>query len=153
MMRGAGLTLAMLLGACQENPRVGEYVWVEVEGRKLPAFVVESLGPTRFRVHYEGCDQRTDEDISLERIKGRVRVRPAEAPGPCPGTVVAAKSSGAAVHDPSYKAGDRIRVRWRGSAYPATVVEVVSDKKFLVHYDGHESAWDETIERDRIVEK
>jgi hypothetical protein len=43
-----------------------------------------------------------------------------------------------------------VRVRWRGSVYPANVTQVLAPDTLVVHYQGHEDAWDETINIDRI---
>jgi hypothetical protein len=52
---------------------------------------------------------------------------------------------------PSSRApGDRVRVRWRGSNYVATIVAVEGSGKFLVHYEGYGSEWDEVVPEDRI---
>jgi hypothetical protein len=53
-------------------------------------------------------------------------------------------------HSGQYKVGDRVRVRWRGSIYPANVTKVLAPDTLVVHYQGHEDAWDETINIDRI---
>ena len=50
-----------------------------------------------------------------------------------------------------YKVDDRLRVRWRGSIYRATVLEIMSAEKLKVRYDGHEAAWDEVIDVSRIA--
>jgi hypothetical protein len=47
--------------------------------------------------------------------------------------------------------GDRVRVRWRQSIYPATVTEVRAADAVVVHYHGHEDVWDEVISIDRIL--
>ena len=49
-----------------------------------------------------------------------------------------------------YQAGDRVRVTWRGSAYAAVVLEVQGKDRLLVHYEGHENAWDEVVTLDRV---
>lgn len=150
----AALVVVLVLAtACKEQYRVGEHVLVEWEGKDYPAYIIEKKSQARFRVHYEGYDSRWDEDVTLDRIKGRV-TRPLPAPPP-PDKVaraagVAPKGSGTAPVSP-YKVGDKVRVKWRGSVYSATVVAVLAPDRFLVHYDGHESAWDETIDIDRIV--
>ncbi|MEZ4226958.1 MAG: Tudor-knot domain-containing protein [Polyangiaceae bacterium] len=139
---------------CQEPYRVGEHVWVEWDGRDYPAYILAKRGRSRFRVHYDGYDARWDEDVTLDRIKGRV-TGPATPPPP-PDKVARAsgvtpKAAASAGAPSPYKEGDKVRVRWRGSVYGATVIAVVSSEKILVHYDGHESAWDETISVDRVV--
>jgi hypothetical protein len=37
--------------------------------------------------------------------------------------------------------------------YAATVIGVAAPDRVLVHYDGHESAWDETVSIERIVSR
>lgn len=148
--------LALLVGGCKEPYRVGEYVWVEWEGRNYPAYIIERKGETRFRVHYDGYEARWDEDVTLDRIKGRIE-GPVTAP-PAPAKVaraagVSPKASSSAQPVSPYKVGDRVKVKWRGSLYAATVLGVVAPDKFLVHYDGHESAWDEVVPLDRIAGK
>jgi hypothetical protein len=159
LIRGSGRRLAAIVGvliaACNEPYRVGEYVLVEWDGRNYPAYVIERKGETRFRVHYDGYDPRWDEDVTLERIKGRIK-GPVTPPPPPEKVARAAgithpAGSGSAPPVATFKVGDRVKVLWRGSIYAATIVGVVSPDRFLVHYDGHESAWDETVEIDRIV--
>ncbi|MBN2191522.1 MAG: hypothetical protein JW751_01795 [Polyangiaceae bacterium] len=162
MSRGhvlGAIALLVALGAgCQQPYRVGEYVLVQWEegGPAYPAYVVEVKGRTRFRVHFDGYESRWDEDVSMERILGRVR-GPVAAPPPPPKVAAAAglppqPSSSAATAAP-YRAGERVRVMWRGSPYAATILEVVATDRFIVHYEGYEAAWDEPIHIDRIVTK
>jgi hypothetical protein len=148
-----GLALALLLAGCKEPYRVGEYVWVEWEGRNYPAYIIEKKGETRYRVHFDGYEARWDEDVTLDRIKGRI-TGPVAAP-PAPDKVARAagapKASSSAEPVSPYKVGDRVRVKWRGSLYTATVLAVVAADRFLVHYEGHENAWDEVVPLDRIA--
>jgi len=144
----------MLVWACSEPYRVGEYVWVEWEGRNYPAYILEKKGSSRFRVHYDGYDSRWDEDVTLDRVKGRIDGPVAPPPPPekvARASGVSPKGSAAATGVSAYKAGDRVRVRWRGSLYAATVVAVTGPDRYLVHYDGYETAWDETVGPDRIL--
>ncbi len=148
------IALLPLVVACQEPYRVGEHVWVEWEGREYPAYLLEKRGRSRFRVHYDGYDSRWDEDVTLDRIKRRVKGPVTPPPPPdkvARASGVTPKAAGSAGAPSPYKPMDKLRVRWRGSVYSATVIAVVSSDKLLVHYDGHESAWDETIGVDRIV--
>jgi hypothetical protein len=155
LLRAAIVVLA--LGACQRRYRVGEHVLVEWEtgsGQLYPAYVLERTGESRFRVHFDGYDSRFDEEISVDRIKGRVEGPVATPPPPL--KVARSVSSGpspdagAQVANP-YKQGDRVRVRWRNSVYPAIVLEVSGRDHVRVHYEGLEHAWDETVSVDRLV--
>lgn len=151
----AAFTLLAVSG-CKRPHRVGEYVWVEWEGKNYPAYIIERKSADRVRVHLDGYDSRWDQDVTLDRIKGRIEGQ-ATAPPPPEKVARAAgmtsKEAGAAAAVSQYKAGDRVRVRWRGSVYAATVVGVMSSDQYLVHYDGHETAWDEVVGSDRIVGK
>ncbi len=156
------LALALLLAVapgCKQPYRVGEHVLVEWEQDQAPysAYIIGRVGSSRYRVHFDGYDSRWDEDMSLDRILGRVE-GPVQAPPPPKKVALAAgraspKAAGSVgdVAVSPYHEGDRIRVSWRGAVYSASVVTVVAKDRFLVHYEGHESAWDEVISIDRIV--
>ena len=151
-----GLGLGLVVTACARPFRVGDYVLVDWgdEGLLYPAYILQKKSNTRFRVHYEGYPARFDEDVTLERIKGLVHGPPPSPPPPRHVQILSGLDKAKA--DPSapmsrYKVDDRVRVRWRGSIYRATVVEVVSPERLKVHYEGHESAWDEVIDITRIA--
>jgi len=153
----AALALA-LLGGCKRPYRVGEHVLVEWEDgspQLYPAYIIERVGETRYRVHFDGYDSRFDEDVSINRIHGRIE-GPVSSPPPPKKVAQAAgiqtrQDAGAALAVNPYKQGDRVRVRWRGSIYSATVLEVTARDRVLVRYEGHESAWDEVVGLDRIA--
>jgi hypothetical protein len=155
-----GLCVAVaLLPACKKPLRVGEHVLVEWEKDKppYPAYIIERVGTTRYRVHFDGYDSRWDEDVSFDRILGLVE-GPVAAPPPPTKVALAAgiaspKASGSAgeVAASPYREGDRVRVTWRGSVYSAQVTKVVAKDRFEVHYEGHEAAWDEIVTIDRIA--
>jgi hypothetical protein len=144
---------ALLVTACKKPYRIGERVLVEwEEGKLYPAYIVETRGTTRYRVHFDGYDERWDEDVGVDRIRGRIDgpVTPPPAPEKVLRAVGAPTGSAAAVGNP-YRVGDRVRVIWRGSIYPATVLEVSGKGHLLVHYDGYENAWDEKVPLDRVI--
>jgi hypothetical protein len=158
------LSLAILLG-CSKPYRVGEFVLVEWEpGKVYPAYIVEISSSARYRVHFDGYDARWDEDVGIDRIKGRVEgpvtlppppekvARALLAPKASPTSSAASAGSAALAVNP-YKPGDRVRVTWRGSIYSATVLDVVAKDRVLVHYEGYENVWDEAVHTDRIVSK
>lgn len=155
LLFAAPLTVvAAFLVSCKEPYRIGEYVWVEWDGRDYPAYIVDEKSTTRFRVHFDGYDTRWDEDVTIERIKGRIE-GPVKRPPPpervARGMGLRPKPSASAGAQSEYKVGDRIRVRWRGSIYTAIVQTVVAQDRFLVHYDGYGNEWDETVPIERIV--
>lgn len=150
------LALVLITTGCKRPYRVGEHVlvsWDEDSPSLYPAFVIERVGETRYRVHFDGYDARFDTEVGADRIRGRV-VGPVAVPpppshiSPGAGSADASRSAGANPHKP----GDRVRVRWRGSTYTGVVLEIVSRDRLRVHYEGHESAWDEEISLDRLVE-
>lgn len=154
------LSLALSgLPACKKPYRVGEHVLVEWEKEQppYPAYIIERTGSARYRVHFDGYDSRWDEEVSFDRILGRVE-GPVSVPPPPPKVARAAgvpspTASGSAgeVAVSPYREGDRVRVSWRGGVYSATVVKVIAKDRFEVHYEGHEAAWDEVVGIDRIL--
>ncbi len=153
-LSAALIVCALALPACQKPYRVGEHVMVEWDGKDYPAYIIDQKGRTRYRVHFDGYDSRWDDNVGLDRIKGRVK-GPVTPPPP-PAKVARAaginpKTSNSAEPVSPYKVGDRVHVSWRGSNYNATVIQVISPTRFRVHYTGYDTAWDETIDIDRIV--
>ena len=63
-----------------------------------------------------------------------------------------AAAGGAKIVNASYKAGDPVSVEWKGTWYPAKVLDT-KDGKFQIHYDGFEASWDEWVANDRIKNK
>lgn len=144
---------------CKRPYRVGDHVlieWEEGSPDLYPGFIIERVDETRYRIHFDGYDARFDEDVGADRIRGLIT---GPVKNPPPPKHVARRvglrqdpDAGAALVNP-YKVGDRLRVRWRGSVYSAAVLEIVAKDRVLVHYDGHESAWDEVVSLDRVVGK
>lgn len=152
---GAALALSWALPACSRPYRVGDYVLVEwgEENQLYPAYIIDKMSKTRFRVHYDGYPSRWDEDVGLPRIRGYVEGEPPHPPPPKRVRLargLSPKKKGETPVSP-FKEGDTIRVRWRESTYRATVLEIVSANELKIHYEGHESAWDEVIETSRVV--
>jgi hypothetical protein len=48
--------------------------------------------------------------------------------------------------------GERVEVEWQGSWWPATVLEVHAER-YLVHYDGYGSEWDELVGEERVRDR
>lgn len=151
------LPLLCVFPACKRPYQVGDYVLVEWGEDKLlyPAFITEVKSPSRFRVHYEGYPTRWDEIVSLPRIKRRVTGKVTPPPPPLKVRLaqgIKPTKNGETAPVSQFKEGDRVKVKWRESIYRATVIEVVSATEVKVHYEGHESAWDEVVPVTRIVE-
>lgn len=156
--RAALFLFALALAGCNKPYRVGEHVLVEwEEGKLYPAYVIEARSSTRYRVHFDGYAARWDEDVGVDRIKGRIE-GPVGPPPPPPAKVARAAGAPVGSAEPGkainpYQPGDRVRLTWRGSVYPAVVLETVGKDKLLVHYEGHEPAWDETVSIDRVLSR
>ncbi len=155
--RSLVLALSLALVACKQPYRVGEHVLVEwEEGKFYPAHVLEVHGPARYRVHFDGYDSHWDEDVGLDRIRGRIQGPMTPPPPPEKVTRAAGAPTGSAASGIGinpFQEGDRVRVTWRGSVYAAIVLEVKARDRVLVHYEGHENAWDEVVALDRIVSR
>jgi len=155
--RWSVLLVALLLAGCKKPYRVGEHVLVEwEEGKFYPAHVLEVHGPARYRVHFDGYDTHWDEDVGLDRIRGRIQGPLTPPPPPDKVTRAAGAPTGSAAAglgiNPFHE-GDRVRVTWRGSVYAALVLEPVGRDRVKVHYEGHENAWDEVVALERIVSR
>ena len=114
-------------------------------------------GAVQFHVHYDGFSEDWDEVIPATRIRSRLSAAPSPAPATPPTSRARAKpsSSGAGTPIPPsvYRLGDRVRVEWHGSIYTATIVTVLGDDRYRVHYEGYGSEWDEDIALSRIQRK
>lgn len=138
--------------ACSKSYRIGEHVWVNWQGSRFRAFVIEKTGDARLRVQFEGCDGTWQREVAVDQLAGRVA--PSEA-AHSPTRIACAPAEPATHGSTSqpgapYKAGDRIRVKWRGSVYLATVLQVQGPDRILIHYEGFENAWDEAVSLDRV---
>jgi hypothetical protein len=153
------LFLLLLLGGCRRAHQVGDHVLVEWRGDDYPAVIVAIDGPAKFHVHYDGYSEDWDESIPATRIKARLSTspEPMSAGGPKPRVHLGASASASgstAPRPPSvYRAGDRVRVEWHGSIYPATIINVLGDDRYRVHYDNFGNEWDEDIGLYRIQRK
>lgn len=142
-----------LTASCSRRLRIGEHVWVLNDGIPVRAFIVERTGEARVRVQFEGCDSTWQKEITTDRITGRVSDSEATRPPSrtaCTPVNTSRKGDSAAGVSAPVKIGDRVRVRWRGSTYNASVTGIMASDKVLVHYEGLETAWDEVVPIDRI---
>jgi hypothetical protein len=144
----------LLAPGCQRPYRVGERVKVLFDKKECPGFITEIRARSRFQVHFTFEGYVWDEAVSLDRVKGVAEdtlpnCQPPERVARALG--IRGKKEKEAVTP--YKVGDRIRVRWRESAYPATVLEAIAADKLRIHYDGYDEAWDEVIATDRILSR
>lgn len=134
---------------CKRRYEVGEKVLVEWEKNTYPAVILETNGPTKIKVHYEGYDPIWDEVVTRERIKG---FNDGNAPHPEPPPKVRAKALQAAQTN-VHKIGDRVRVEWHGSMYPAVIVGIVGQERYRIHFEGYGDEWDDTVGLNRIQQR
>jgi hypothetical protein len=52
----------------------------------------------------------------------------------------------------SWKAKDEVEVEWRGAWWPAVIMEK-RGPRWLVHYEGYGTDWDEVVSQERIRER
>jgi hypothetical protein len=152
--------LLLFIAGCRRAHQVGDHVLVAWRGSDYPAVIVGVEGPSKFHVHYDGFSEDWDEVIPATRIRGRLSTAPTPgSTGAIAGRTQklppgASGSASAAPLPPSvYKLGDRVRVEWHGSIYSATIVSVLGDDRYRVHYEGYGNEWDEDIALSRIQRK
>lgn len=124
MMRYLVLFCGMLLMASgvQAACKVGDAASVEWKGKWYPAKVTKVDGE-KCCIHYDGYGNEWDECVGPERIKVK---------GANP-----------------YPAGTPVSVEWKGSWYPAKVLEA-KENSWKIHYDNYDSSWDEWVGPNRI---
>jgi hypothetical protein len=144
----AGFLCCMWGSACGRAYAVGDHVLVDWEASSppYPARIVESVSPTRFKMHFDGYDDIWDEVVSRDRIRGYV-VGPVAAPEPP--AKVRAKAIQAARNN-VYKVGGHVRVEWHGQMYPATITGIVGQERYRVSFDGYGTEWDDIVGLSRM---
>lgn len=53
-------------------------------------------------------------------------------------------------HSPTWSKTDEVEVEWRGSWFPAIVMERRGGSRFFVHYTGYGDEWDEVVAIERV---
>ncbi|MCU0658398.1 MAG: hypothetical protein MUF64_25010 [Polyangiaceae bacterium] len=151
MRRGLILAALLLSLACSTPYRVGDRVLVEWDGNDYPASILVIESQARFRVHFEGYESIWDESVPATRIKGKVQGH--ITPPPPPPRVRARMSAGSKTPTSTFRQGDRVKVEWKGAFYTATILEVIGNERYRVHYDGYDANWDEVVDITRIQRK
>jgi len=149
------LALAFL-AACRRGHQVGDHVLVEWRGAEYPAVIVAVQGPSRFLVHYDGYSNDWDEEVPIVRIHGRLSMTPVAGPAAKAAPLRSRADAGAPPDGGPrsvYREGERVRVEWHGSLYPATIIGVLGDDRYRVHYEGYGNEWDEDVGLNRIQRK
>jgi hypothetical protein len=142
---------------CRRGHQVGDHVLVDWRGAEYPAVIVALEGPEHLVVHYDGYSNDWDEVIAASRIRGKLSFAPASGPGTQPPARMreraTASASASAGPRSVYREGERVRVEWHGSMYPATITGVLGDDRYRVHYEGYGNEWDEDVGLNRIQRK
>ena len=150
-VRAVALALGLLLAGCTQGYRVGDRVLVEWDGVDplYTASIIQLEAPGRYRVHFEGYESIWDESVPTMRIKGKAKGN--EKPPPPPNKVRARLGAGSkAAVVSTYKQGDRVKVDWKGSFYTATILEVLGNERYRVHYEGYDDNWNEVVDIARM---
>ena len=114
--RTNGLIIGLLLlSACKERYRVGEYVLVDWCDGEYPGYIIADKGRTRYRVHFEGYESRWDTEVGFDQVKRKLDA-PLPNPPPLCGRVARALGIKEKADEPAsaYEVGARVRVTWRG---------------------------------------
>lgn len=148
------LGLALAATGCSKTYRVGDRVLVEWEGAEYPAGVLAVEGPGKYKVHFEGYDAIWDESVPVTRIKRKI-TESGPVPTPPPPAKVRARmaSGGSKTQLSTFKIGDRVKVDWKGTFYPATILVVLGGERYRVHYEGYDQNWEENVDISRIQRK
>lgn len=108
---------------------------------------LRSLALALVLVASAGCDQLAALGIGGDEEKPRPEPPAASTGGA--GALSDKPAGPGAGQGGEYKKGDKVRVEWQGSIYPATIL-AVNGKAYFIHYDGWGSEWDETVGPGRI---
>ena len=111
------ICMGLLFCAAAFAYNVNDKVKVEWKGAWYPAKIMKIEGD-KFFIHYDGYPTAYDEWVTAARMK--------------------------ALSVPESKVGDSVKVKWKGSWYPAEVLKA-NDGQYLIHYTGFESSWDEWV--------
>jgi hypothetical protein len=141
--------------------KVGDVVEVEWHGFWFAADVL-AVRKNKLRVHYRGWGDHWDEDVTLNRVRRGDPEELQKKTSPAP--VNLGRSFGQAplrIGSPdgsvrpvsattALKPGDRVQGEWAGAWWAAEVLAVQPNGDVRVHYEGWDSAWDETVPRSRL---
>lgn len=112
----------------------GDKAQVLWKGSWYPATVLQSRG-NKCYIHYDGYNSSWDEWVGPSRIR---------VSGGAPGVSKILNVGGSL-----YNVGDAVSVKWKGSWWPAHVVQA-GNNKWYIHYDGYSNSWDEWVGPGRI---
>ena len=67
------VALGLLASGCRENLRIGDHVLVDYDGSSCPGYVIDRKSETRLRVHFDFEGYDWQDDISVDRVLGKVQ--------------------------------------------------------------------------------
>jgi hypothetical protein len=146
--------LALVATGCSTSYRVGDKVLAEWETNDYPASILAVEAPGRYKVHFINYDPIWDESVPATRIKGRIKEGThLQAPPPPPKVKARMLALGNKTSISTYRAGDRVKVDWKGTFYPALILDVLGGERYRVHYEGYDNNWDENVDISRMQRK
>ncbi len=114
--------IVALIGIAAFAYNVNDKVKVDWKGGLYPATILKAE-KGKFLIHYDGYASSWDEWVTADRIKGMAGAE--------------------------FEVGQTVKVLWKGTWYPATVLKA-NNGKYLIHYKGFGSNWDEWVGTGRI---
>src|SRR5262245_39034009 len=109
----------------------GTHVQVSRAGQWYPATIVQSVGPDKFMVSYDGYPPQYNEAVGSDRIK-------APAAGGAPGVAR------------DYKVGEKVLVTSQNRTLLADVVQQTGADQWRVHFDGYGPEVADNVGPDRL---
>lgn len=82
--------------------------------------------------------------------RNRLKALAAPPPVASQAAIPAAPQTAAQAAKKSFSVDDDVDVEWKGTWYPANVMEVRPQGKYKIHYQGYDNSWDETVGSSRI---
>jgi hypothetical protein len=125
--------------------RVGEAVRVLWGSQWWPGRIEREVGPGAWEISYDGWGKDWNETVGVHRL--------ARAAGDLDDDVEGPPSSSAAVQSSRFRAGQPVRVSWKGKWWDGRVVRVIAADAWEISYDGYATSWNEVVGPDRIADR
>lgn len=131
----------------ESEHQIGDRVWIAFGESWYPGRVVAVLQPAVYEVAYDGYA------ADWNRVARPGQLRRFDSPPTSDGPPTAPSfqpDPGLPVEDiTQLHAGMAVLILWNDTLWPGTVVRFEGDQ-VVVHYDGYEDSWDETVAIERL---